>query len=133
MDCLRRALDRDIEAVQAAQKFVAAEGVGRKRVDHILNLEGDDVAAGKAGRLNTVRKRRSVSRCWISISSTASSDRFGLIDWRHLSKNSAKAAVKVWLVFPFLLDQLGQALPDIRDPVLELSDGLLHAAYSCGR
>ena len=79
----------------------------------------------KAGRLNTVRNSRSVNRCWISISSTAASARFGLIDWRHLSKNSANAAVKVLVAFPLLLDQLGQALPDVRDPVLELGDGLL--------
>ena len=29
------------------------------------------------------------------------------------------------VAFPLLLDQLGQALPDVRDPVLELGDGLL--------
>jgi magnesium chelatase subunit D len=38
----------------------------------------------KSGLLKTVRKMRSVSRCWISISATASFEILGLIDWRRL-------------------------------------------------
>src|ERR1017187_2040050 len=48
----------------------------------------------KSGLLKMVRKRRSVSRCWMSISSTAASARLGLMERLASSAKSANAWMK---------------------------------------
>jgi hypothetical protein len=47
-----------------------------------------------SGFWKRLRMRRSVSRCWISISSTLSSESSGLSEARTMATNSAKAAWK---------------------------------------
>ena len=114
-----------VEAVQAAEKFVAAEGVGRKRIDHVLDLEGDDVAAGEGWPVEhraeqplrqQVLDQHLLDRglCQVRVDRLAA----------FVQKFGERGGEGV-VAFPLLLDQLGQALADVRDPVLELGDGLL--------
>ena len=79
----------------------------------------------KSALLKMVRKMRSVSRCWMSISSTAASARFGLIERRARSAKSAKARMKRWLVLRSRLDDFDEAAGKFRHALLKLADGAL--------
>ena len=49
VDGLSGAFDRRVEGVQTVQKIVAAKRLLCERVYHVLNLVGDEIAAGEVG------------------------------------------------------------------------------------
>ena len=124
-DCGGGALDGGVEAVQFAEKLVAAEGMGGERVNDVFDLEGDHVAAGEGRPVEDGAKQplgqqvldqhlldRGLGQVWV--------DRLAA-----LVEKAGERGRENTVVLPFLLDQFGQPLADVGHPVLELGDGLL--------
>ena len=125
MDRRGRALDGDIKAVQTAEKFVAAEGVGGERVDHAVDLTGDHVAASEVG---VVEDGAEEPLCQQVLDQHLLDRFFRQIRVDRLAafvQKSGKGRGEGRIAAPLLPDQLCQALADVRHPLLELRDRLL--------
>ena len=87
--------DGGVEAVERLEELVAGEVAGGDGADDFFDLGGEDVALQEFLVLKTLRKMRSVRRCWTSIFRIASSERSGLMDWRQSSAEERKFSRKV--------------------------------------
>src|SRR5271168_1318525 len=90
-----RFLDCLVLRIELSQELGAGETAGSQRVDNLLHLGSDDVALRVNSEFwNRFRISRSVNKCWISISSTFTSERSGFKDARHSVRKSTKASLK---------------------------------------
>ena len=120
-----RALNSNIEAVEAVEKIAAVKRLRGERVDDLLDLVGNDVAAREIGIAEN-RAKNPLSQQMLN--EHLLDRRFGQIGIDGLPTlrvETRKGRSEAAVVFPLPLDQLRQPAPNVGHLVLELADRLI--------
>ena len=126
------ALDGGVEAVQLAQEIGAAERLGGERVDYAFNLACDDVAVGKVRVVEDGAEEALGEQVLDQHLLDGGFGEIGVDGLAAFVQKGGEGGGESLVGLALLLDQLGQALADVGDPVLELGDGLFPGGVFLG-
>ena len=97
-----------------------------------FDLEGDDVAAGEGGPVEDGAKEALGEQVLDQHLLDGGLGEIGVDGLTALVEKAGESGGESPVGLPFLLDQIGQALTDVGDPVLEVGDGFFPGGVFLG-